>query len=110
MQTFSFLTFLSVLSVALYRARRPRYMPHVALDSQRRLRNTLWVILITSDLILLRTIFRLAETAQGESASPRQSALAREMIIPRTVLVLWRPVVRCSADGRLRLLRFRIDS
>lgn len=26
----------------------------------------LWVILITSDLILLRTLFRLAETAQGE--------------------------------------------
>jgi hypothetical protein len=73
MQTFSFLTFLSVLSVALYRAKRQRYMPNVALDSQRRLRITLWVILITSDLILLRTIFRLTETAQGESARTRDT-------------------------------------
>jgi hypothetical protein len=76
-QTFSFLTFLSVLSVALYRARRPRYMPVVALDSQRKLRITLWVILITSDLILLRTIFRLAETAQGESARWRRLSLVK---------------------------------
>lgn len=79
-QCFSFSTFLLILCGAIYRASRPGFPgPDAAAASKgtgayKQLRLMMWVILITSDLILLRTVFRLAETGQGESAPLSLSA------------------------------------
>ncbi|WWD16082.1 hypothetical protein CI109_100507 [Kwoniella shandongensis] len=65
-QCFSFLCFLAVLIIAISRTYRQRTTLQVGNEDQYRdLKKLLWVILITSLLILLRTSFRLAETAQG---------------------------------------------
>lgn len=68
-QTASFVVFLTILSVAIYRANSAGFVSGLQLSAprERQVRNMLWVILATSLLILLRTVFRLAETAQGES-------------------------------------------
>lgn len=66
-QCFSFSTFLVVLCCAIYRSRKPGFPgPGISTLAYKQLRLMLWVILVTSDLILLRTVFRLAETGQGE--------------------------------------------
>lgn len=66
-QCFSFSTFLAVLCGAIYRSRKPDFPgPGIPTKAYKQLRLMLWVILVTSDLILLRTVFRLAETGQGE--------------------------------------------
>ncbi|ORX40018.1 RTA1 like protein-domain-containing protein [Kockovaella imperatae] len=65
-QTFSFLCFLTVLSVASYRANNSKFtLTSGSLAERKRLRLFLWVIVFAADLILLRTTYRLAETAQG---------------------------------------------
>lgn len=58
--------FLTVLGIAIYRATRSSFPgPEIPNLDHKHFRRFLLVILATSDLILLRTTFRLAETAQG---------------------------------------------
>ncbi|KAK8869655.1 hypothetical protein IAR55_000223 [Kwoniella newhampshirensis] len=65
-QCFSFLCFLAILTIAIARSIRQRTTLQMGNeDLYGDLKNLLWLILVTSILILLRTIFRLAETAQG---------------------------------------------
>lgn len=79
-QTFSFVLFLSILAVTIKRAFSHRSHEDAAIAAEhdkeagyaadkkpigRDLKMLLMIILITSLLILLRTVFRLAETASG---------------------------------------------
>lgn len=66
-QCFSFLDFLIILSVATYRAYRPALAASgLSTVDLSPLKTMLSVIMITAVLILLRTVFRMAETAEGE--------------------------------------------
>ncbi|WVQ98861.1 hypothetical protein IAU59_005992 [Kwoniella sp. CBS 9459] len=66
-QCFSFTCFLLILLVAIYRASKSSFATRDTVDpsSDSKLKTFLWVVLATTLLILLRTTFRLAETAQG---------------------------------------------
>ena len=69
-QTFSFLCFLCILFVAIWRAHKQACSRHTVDHREYRewpvLQSFLWVILATALLILLRTVFRLGESAEGE--------------------------------------------
>ena len=67
-QTASFLAFMVILSVVTWRANmtRPTTLP----------RRFTFLLIFTSLLVMLRTVFRLAETAQGESSVEFRLSLA----------------------------------
>lgn len=56
---------MTILSIAILRVGRSNEVADLQPLEHRRLKSILMVVMATSDLILLRTVFRLAESAQG---------------------------------------------
>ncbi|WVW82924.1 hypothetical protein I302_104938 [Kwoniella bestiolae CBS 10118] len=89
-QCFSFTSFLLILLLTIYRSYRSTYITHTT--SLSTLRLFLYTILITSLLILLRTTFRLSETAQGffGFASTHESLFGTLEYLPVVLaLLIW---------------------
>ncbi|WVR05323.1 hypothetical protein IAU60_002337 [Kwoniella sp. DSM 27419] len=93
-QCFSFTCFLVILSIAITRVARSTYVKSTGIEvaAHQTLRKFLWVILATALLILLRTTFRLAESAQGffGFASTHESLFGTLEYLPVILtLMLW---------------------
>ncbi|RXK35147.1 hypothetical protein M231_07595 [Tremella mesenterica] len=89
-QTFTFSIFLIILFVALKRAHSSLSL--TTSERHYHIRSLLWVIAMTSLLILLRTVYRLAETGQGffGFASTHESLFGRLEYSPVILaLITW---------------------